>query len=418
MILVIEGSVKIVIKNRLILKAYLVIILIIYPLINKVYPFSYAQNFSRILLIIALSLLAITFKQKRKMKNEDILLILSGMQIVSSVLLFYTSGNIPVSALLREMLYSIMPIVIYFIFLDFPNYYKKISIEMVIKLIFFASVLGLLAYSYINVPIFGGFINDIRRSNPYKWQITSFYGPIVMGYLSQLAFALLIFEKYEGKFRRPLLVWFGFITMLILQRSAYIGILLAMGFYIYGLFRNQKLKQALKTIIRILGIGLAVVLLVIILDDLRILPWELKPLLVGKISHTRLEDVVFDRSNQFLVFNTNNIFNVLFGEGFGKYSPNNPYAMNKQPDAAYYRIFNELGLIGLILFFLPLLIKLFRSYKKNNFFMLYLIVHVLIAFYFNRIMWAIPSNFIIYMIVAIYQNDNDYQINNLHKKQT
>ena len=114
-----------------------------------------------------------------------------------------------------------------------------------------------------------------------------------------------------------------------------------------------------------------------------------------------LESVVSGRTEQSVISNTSNPLSFIFGEGFGKDSPNNFLTIRKMPDASYYRIFDELGVVGFILFFLPYIEMVRIAVKKKRIFTIYFFIETFAAFFFNRILWMIPLNFIIYSLIGI-----------------
>jgi Ca2+/Na+ antiporter len=74
------------------------------------------------------------------------------------------------------------------------------------------------------------------------------------------------------------------------------------------------------------------------------------------------------------------------------------------PDANYYRIYNELGIIGGIIFFMPFLAIFLKALSRKDPFMLFLITYTLFAFYFNRVLWAVPTAYVIYTIIGISES--------------
>jgi hypothetical protein len=161
--------------------------------------------------------------------------------------------------------------------------------------------------------------------------------------------------------------------------------------------KGAVLKLALKLVSIILLIVLIVVnwsAIITFANDL--LGFNILKYVNSELSTFNMEDVMSDRSSQAIITNTDNVFNILFGEGYGKYSPNNMHSIRRMPDASYYRLYNELGIIGTFLFFLPYAMIFINSVRKRNFFAIYFMLHTFIAFFFNRVLWAIPISYIIY----------------------
>ena len=127
-----------------------------------------------------------------------------------------------------------------------------------------------------------------------------------------------------------------------------------------------------------------------------------------EIESFRFSKVQSDRKSQAIITNNSNVFCMLIGEGYGKYSPNNELALITMPDASYFRIFNELGLLGFFLFFTPFILLIFEAFKFKDPFVIYFIMFSLFAFYFNRVIWAIPINYIFYTSLGIFSNLNNH----------
>ena len=141
--------------------------------------------------------------------------------------------------------------------------------------------------------------------------------------------------------------------------------------------------------------------------------------ILSEFSNFNYTSVAKDRAYQAIIFNTEEVFNILFGEGFGKYSPNNTLSKLIMPDASFYRIYNELGIIGGLSFFFPFIYLFIKAIKNRNAFETYFIGFSLIAFFFNRIIWMIPLNYIFFTFLGVFENSkykmNSYSINELKK---
>jgi hypothetical protein len=234
------------------------------------------------------------------------------------------------------------------------------------------------------------------------YTISSFYGPILMGYIAQLLFALVLFEVIKvGILRSTLLIIFFITSILTLQRAPYFGVSFAILFYF--IFHGKKNLFGITVIVITL---LTTFYIFTNIDMSGVFGFDQRVSISDEFKNIQLERLSDDRDrkDQSLIYNDNNILNILLGEGYGKYSPNNFQTIHKMPDANYYRIYNELGIIGGIIFFMPFLAIFLKALSRKDPFMLFLITYTLFAFYFNRVLWAVPTAYVIYTIIGISES--------------
>jgi len=67
-------------------------------------------------------------------------------------------------------------------------------------------------------------------------------------------------------------------------------------------------------------------------------------------------------------------------------------------------------------FFLPFILLFTKAIKDRNAFEIYFIGFSLIAFFFNRIIWMIPLNYIFFTFLGVFEN-SDYKINSSSNNQ-
>jgi len=390
--------------------SYILVILLSYPLLNILYKDKpVVQNLNRVVLVLVTVLIVMIFLKnifKTKLKKTDVLIVIVSIYIGISLTFYFFNSKLAFSDFLKEALYSIVPYLVYFIFISAGEKYKDITINILIYIMVMSSIIGIILYFNLRMPLFNSIFVKLKEENTFFWQLSSIYGVIIMGYLSQLMYALILFDKYKGKYKKLLLVFFIVITILTLQRSAFIGVIISTCAYMALLVKQRNIARIFNKVLPlILLITIGVFLFITIIDRRNILNYNLLTMITSKFQQIRLDMVIADRESQAIIFNDSNIIKILFGEGFGKYSPNNSVAILIQADASYYRIYNELGLVGFILFFSPFIYILFKAIPKKDYFMIYFITFTLIAFYFNRIIWAIPSNFIIFIILGFFGSD-------------
>ena len=86
----------------------------------------------------------------------------------------------------------------------------------------------------------------------------------------------------------------------------------------------------------------------------------------------------------------------------GKHSPENEKSVNAMPDAMLFRIFNEMGIIGLMLFLLFFYVNFIRSVKNRNWFAISLIVFSFFANSFNRVLFTAPLSILPYVLISYF----------------
>ena len=175
----------------------------------------------------------------------------------------------------------------------------------------------------------------------------SYYSAILMGYVAQLMFAMSLFNVLEFKsfYRLLSIVFFLVISVMTLQRSSYLGICVSTSVF---LLSAGKTKIRTKLLISFVCLGIIYFMLNIDLSNA--FGFDFALFFFDEITNFNYRNVMDDRASQAIISNVNNTFNIIFGEGFSKFSPNNVQTVRSMPDASYHRIFNELGIIGGTLF--------------------------------------------------------------------
>jgi hypothetical protein len=361
-----------------------------YPLLNKL---NY-NIISRILLLISIIILFFTYFSKNKfifkISNQQIFVCFFIIYIFSS-LLFYVGYSNNFSLIFPSLLNYILPFIFFLIFkgdIDF-KLYRTLIFSMIIVI-----GLGLISYPYFNHSN-SYLIKLLQGEIPHR--LSSIYGPISMGYMTQLFFAIVLF-KYKGKFKLFLLVISLTGSILSFQRGSWAGIIIAT--ILYFLFSNFKNK--IKFII------LAVSILIFLISIYMFIPNQaISNHLSYQWNNFNLKDAISSRSSQYKIINKSTFINILFGEGFGKYSMKNTKSKIAQPDAPYFRLYNELGLIGFLLFVFIFIKFYFDAFKKQDIFILYLLTHLFINLLGTNVIWKYPSNLIIFILLAdLYTNQN------------
>ena len=387
---------------------FLIYAMIPYTFINAVNDTGTASILNRLILAGLLLFAIIPLNNRITEDSIQAHFVILAIYMTVSLIVSGLYRNYTSDAFLREALYTILPIGLFIRVSkeDMPNYKFY---RLLIGLISIIVIVGLPVYFKRLPLLIMGREFRILRLNSIGVGFGSFIGVIGMGYLSQLGFSICLYNKTKlGKINILFEIIFAIISFLTLQRSPVIGILIAVVLYV---FNGHGLKKGLKYIFLISLSGVAVYIVLFRVVG-QFTDFKLENYLNNTIKTMSLG--IGERSNQHVIYNSN-IVEYVFGKGLGTFSPNNPNAIQSLTDAGMYRVFNELGLVGMILYFFPLLQILMKMVKKKNVFGVYFISFSLASFYVNRTIWSIPSVFVFYLILGIeYKGLRiDRRINNI-----
>ena len=388
-------------QSEILSTIFLINTLLIYPYINRYFDGQthLVLSLNKTMWTVGTPLLIFLLFNKviiYKSITDKILLILTAY-LVSSLLVFAFFNQGDFTFIFRELFYSVLPIFCYFIYRGNPNIGAQLTISTILLIVFVVGISGLWGNSNLPKPFF---IAVLKNKSYINFQ--SFYSPIIYASLGPSCLAILLFKKIDLSTRIKMVMGLTFIitSILTLQRAAFLGIIMAIAFFV--LFRFN----------RYIFVNLAIIILTIYLsynfieidpNYQKIFTNELnwKKILAIEIADFNLGSVVHQRRDQTFIFNDYSLFKIFFGEGFGKYSPQNTSALLIMPDASYQRLFNELGLIGCALFVSAFASMFLEFLKNRNIFGFFLLSFVLVHFYFNRILMAIPSAYFIYILLGV-----------------
>ena len=395
-------------NNKVILATLMIYIIIVYPLIYQIYADNgVIGNGNKLFLFFLLLIFVIHNYKYISFSRHNVLLVISLLYMVISLLLY--APNMSIQDILREVLYVFVPIILFFIFEHYPIDQQVFFLNVVIYSLLIVIMVGVLNLFGVVLPIPNMKVALTHSGVNFQ----SYYSSLEMGYVVQLLFAMTLMRvtnnSFLTKFRIPVLVVLFILGILTLQRGCYMGLLFGLFFYVIerAYSNNMTIKNSSwKTLLKLV---LLMMILYVLLKSWysiasfisELMGVDIKKFVLDEIHSFNLNDVVADRTEQAVISNTTNVFHLFFGEGFGKYSPNNTATIRKMPDASYYRIFDELGIIGFFLFFFPYLCMVVSAVRKRRFFTCYFILETFTAFFFNRILWMIPLNYFIYPIMSI-----------------
>ncbi|MFZ2406628.1 MAG: O-antigen ligase family protein, partial [Methylobacter sp.] len=223
----------------------------------------------------------------------------------------------------------------------------------------------------------------------------------VIGFLSQFLFAYILFF-WHRRFRYSLLVVLALSTLLSFQRGMWVGLVLAI--IVYGFSPIKATSYKIRDAVVLSAFMVLIVLIASIALNLELT----EKLIIDRIMEFNPTDASSERDFQQVITNDINPLIILIGEGYGKYSPlNKEDNLLNLPDAPYHEIFNETGIIGLVLFLGMFLSFIFRAVKRRNWFQVYFHLHLLIALSGSRVLWYFPLNFLVFFVAALLKDDRN-----------
>ena len=398
------------IKFRKNFKVFVVYLMVIYPLIFQVFlnnPLPALVNQTILFVLILLTIYSnsrqvLNFFITKKLNISSLFLLTFFYLNISLFFFVAFNGLINFSSILRELIYSIIPILFYFVGKGFNNSDQIVFFRYLFFCLSFVVFIGVIYRLDLFLP---DFLKQVFEQRTFKFNFASYYTPIIMSFLAQLTFALLLFNKIKIKYNYIFTIIFFIISILTLQRAAFLGIIVSLTLYVISFLSFSKIF--FRFFIIVLGSSILYANIYSKINNENESMFFSSKFFVDEIEGFTISGVQSTREKQAIITNNENIFNLFFGEGFSKYSPTNELAKLTMPDASYFRIFNELGVFGLIIFFSPFVLLFFKAVGHRDFFMIYFLLFSLTAFYFNRVLWTIPINYLFYITLGTFSNFNN-----------
>lgn len=386
----------------MLLFVFLLDIMLIYPVVNRVQENSVLNRFVVFFLVaaifVAFSRVWINSMFGRWEASTALLMAYFGW-IVFSTLGSVAFGVQSPGSLLTYGLNSFAPLLFFGCFTAFPE--RRFLVNVIVGFTGVNIVLGAATFGALglNIPGLTPFLG-LLVFDPDAHRLVSLIGKsTIVGYLALFSFSwVLFFAKSNARYF--MLLFFGFAVLLSFQRSMWAGLILAIVFY---LFSENRMRMHKVRDIFLLCFFIPI-LIWLILDQLGLS--AILTLIWNRINEFNIIDALAERSDQQLILNIDHIITIFIGEGYGKYSPlNKAENILNLPDAPYHMIFNETGLIGLGLFVGSLIAFLVRAIRRRNIFQAWFVFHLLIALVGSRILWYFPLNFLVIMLLAVLKDD-------------
>ncbi len=321
--------------------------------------------------------------------------------ILYSFILSILLGNIPADNIDSFLLQCFLPILFYFAFKN-TRYWNKILYVIVFSIVLNA-ISAILTSPLVgfDIPIVTQLAKEAAFRGGSDARLQAFIGnSTTIGY-----FALICLVTYIAipsmRFKYIVMPVMVVTVLLARQRGVWMGIpILLVLLFCFTITVKKYRRRALFLFILIPALGMGVYLILVYYTDI----YSVKILLTDTLKSMDPEVALGSRSYQQIIYNNSNLFYILFGEGFGKYSPlikENPL---QQPDAPYFMIFNETGIIGTLIFFNMFFQIFLHSFKTRNLIIMFMVLHLSVGLLGSRYLWFFPLNFLFYTFVGMFQN--------------
>lgn len=396
-------------KKHMLFDISLIYIFVIYRMLNMFPNISVLYSINKYILFV--SILVLVFVLRRCItiayNLSNIIILLNILYILCSATVYYfICSHIPfgksIEYFFREMLCILLPMILYFPFQRLDYYLENRFYIIFTVGILLSFVFGLVTVFYFGSSIFSQSY-DVFGGMGRPGRFYSFYGPIVGGYFYVMLFNVVLYKKIKigNKVSFVIYVLSVIGAILTFQRAAVYGIVFSMVVYMVLNRSNIKINNIIFVCLAVFTLFILLIFYTKIIN--RYFRYDLLlKLFQSFISEGSLKNGLADRIDQWQ-FNFLNIFTFVFGEGIGKYSSNNLDAQFTQSDAAYVRIFNEMGVLGMGLFITWWILVAYQQLKKDKFIFV-VIVWTLLAFGVNRVLWYTPVGFWVYSVIGLGGN--------------
>lgn len=308
------------------------------------------------------------------------------------------------SWVIKDLLYSLLPLAFYF-FVRLSRF--AFDSQTILKIILFSillnDIIALILYFFPSSPITGLFIQENFSDVFISYALSGILGVICLGFINVIGVIICLFSPIKIQKIYLTLIFFLCVFCIFLtgQRTPIGGFTIAAIVYIY--------KNRIKGFV---GVFLLVLVLGIVYNKVNIniggisVKEAMVERTIGRFRNLKSGDS--GRNDQYLVQHEG-AFEFLIGSGVGKHSPENPTSIKPLPDAMYYRIYNEMGIVGLSVFLLFFAFNIFRALINKNAFMIALITYVFFANYFNRVLFLAPISVIPYLLIALFNWNGEHR---------
>lgn len=376
-----------------------------YAVLNRLGQFALANRIVLSANILLICVIGFTLKRsEHQSKHQHINAIalsvaLYVVYISASLVQSIAIDNIPISSTPSIIINAILPPMFYFASKSGGERGRLIYVLSALTFVNIIVAIVASRYFFLELHWLSSFADDAAHRGGSDYRLQSLMGSsTILSYFSLVCLAAYLFF--------PQLRWrYVMIPMLVIailfsrQRAAWAGALIVLVFLGIHHLTKRDIRVSPKSALLLLSAIVMTTLFLVFYADLTML----RTLISNTWERLSLSQALADRSSQHIVHNYRHILFILFGEGFGKYSPlvqDNPLA---QPDAPLLMLYNETGLIGLIIFSNMLFQMFWRSLEARNWFLASVVTFTSVGLLGTRYLWYFPINFLFFYIVAAFQ---------------
>ena len=332
-------------------------------------------------------------------KSDVKLLFCFFIYYIISSLLYVGRGDIPeVSWLIKDWLYSLLPILFYILVrLSKFQIEEQLFLKVTLYSIFFLDIIALTIFAFPGSFI-GGLIDlSVLSDETYSYALTGVCGVIITGFLNVIGLSITLLSPIKINSIVRILCSLLFVVCVFLagQRTPIGGVVIVLLVFLL----KFKGKGILGAIVLLILLSLVYSKIDYEIDNISVKE-VMTERYVGRFDQLKSGDS--NRGDQYVNNDEKNVLQVFLGCGVGKHSPENPYSTLQMPDAMLNRIYNEMGIFGLSLFLLFFLVNMMVAIKRKDGFMIAFIAYVFFANMFNRVLFIAPTSILPYMFIALF----------------
>lgn len=353
---------------------------------------------------IVLTLLLLLSKGLNAEKIKiDVLLLCFFMcyYFVSSVVyVAFSSSVTTMEWIFKDWSYSLLPPIYYVLIRSTKfNINKDGFLKLNLYGIVILDIVSLILFLFPSSSFSRMFNQEMIKGDAYAYALNGIAGVIVTGFLNVLGLSICLLSSIQIKqpIKIAISVLFIICAYLTGQRTPLGGIVLVLIFLLY----KYKFKGVFVLAI-LIGIFSAIIGRVTLkVDNVSVID-NMTERTKGRFNSVKEGDS--GRDDQYYV-SDEFAFGPFIGEGVGKFSPENPESKHSMQDAMIFRLYNEMGMAGLVPFILFFFVIFERARKDKNGFMMAVILYIFIANYFNRVLFVAPISILPYSLLAMMNWD-------------
>jgi hypothetical protein len=331
-------------------------------------------------------------------KQDLTVIILFFLYYFVSGLLYVAFEESAPSWILKDYIYSLLPLYFYIIVrLSKIELNVQILLLLAIIAITLIDILSIMMYFNVGFNLTSYFRQDsLDYEGTISFALSGVLGVIFTGFTNVIGIIICVFSPVRLHKITKIILCILYVTCIFLtgQRTPIGGLVIIM--LIFLLQKKGKGLAIIAVIAGLLAISIPYV-------NIEVEGISVEDVLVER-TFSRFQNIKAGdtgRNDQYKVYN-DGVAEYLLGQGVGTHSPDNPQCTTPMPDAMLYRIFNEMGLLGLSLFLLFFYLNLMRAIRRRNWFIIALLAYMFLSNATNRVLFYAPFSILPYFLLAYF----------------